>query len=92
MAITTWSRHAPGPAPAADDPLALAGVAVPLAVVVGGVEEGAAGLEETVEDGERGRLVGPVAEVHRAQAELAHLEADPAVAELSLPHGVLLSA
>ena len=40
-----------------------------------------------VEDGEGGGLVGPVAEVHRAKAELADLEADAAVAELSLAHG-----
>jgi hypothetical protein len=79
--------HAPGPAPAADDPLALAGVAVPLAVVVGRVEEVAARLQEAVEDGERGALVGPVAEVHRAQTELADPEADPAVADGSLVHG-----
>jgi hypothetical protein len=42
----------------------------------------AAGLAETVEDRERHRLVGTVAEIHRAQAQLTHGQADPAVSDL----------
>ena len=68
------ARHAPGAEPAADDPLTLPGVTVPLPVVVGGVKEGPAGLGEPVQDRERRGLVGLVAEVHRSEADLADRE------------------
>jgi MerR family regulatory protein len=42
-----------------------------LPVVVGGVHERAARLDETVQDTNGGALVGPVPEVHDAQADVA---------------------
>ncbi len=48
------------------------------AVDIGGVDEIAAGLDETVEHFPAERLVGLAAEGHGAQAKLADLEAGPA--------------
>ena len=61
--------------PAAEQFLALPalGAVDPEGVVARGVDERPAGLDEPVQDGERGGLVGPAAHQHRAQAEHAHL-------------------
>jgi hypothetical protein len=62
-------------APAAEQFLALSALTAvdPERVVVGGVDEGAAGLDVPVEDRERRRLVGGRPEQHDAEAQHAHL-------------------
>ena len=59
-----------------------------LAVDVGGVDEVAAGVDEAVDDLLARRLVGLVAEGHRAEAELR--DACAGATELAVFHGVLL--
>src|SRR5215469_6191867 len=74
--------------PASDDPLSLPGLAVPLPIVVRCIQEGAACLQEAVQDRERGGLAGPVAEVHRAQAQLADTQASPTITDRQLAHRI----
>jgi hypothetical protein len=78
--------------PAAEQFLALAALRAvdPERVVVGGVDEAAAGLDVAVEDRKRGRLVGGRAEQHGAQAQHAHLAACRWVlADHAVVHAVL---
>lgn len=71
-------------APAAQEGLALVALEAlhPELVAVGGVHEGAAGLDETVEEGRGGGVVRLAAELHRAQAQ----GADPAFADGGVAH------
>src|SRR5690606_3667118 len=73
--------------PTADEVLAVTSVpADPRVVVVGGVDERAAGLDEAVEDGERGVHVGACAEVHRAEADGGDVERGASVADGAVAH------
>src|SRR3954467_15164381 len=59
----------------------------PAPVGVRGVNEGAAGRDEAVEDGVAGHLVRLAPEGHRAEAEFAHFEA--CLAEIAILHAPL---
>ena len=57
----------------------------PVAVDIGGIEEGDSGIERGVDHRARGLLVGPAAEVVAAEADDGHLEIG--AAELPRAHG-----
>lgn len=78
--------------PPPEEVFAVAAVASrPQAVVVRRVDEGAARLDETVEDRARGGLVGAAAEVHRSQAQGRDVERGASVGEGAVLHGVPFS-
>jgi hypothetical protein len=69
--------HPATASPTTEQSLAFAALTAvePERVVVGGVDERAAGIDKPVEDRERRLLVGPGAEQHRAKTEHAHVAA-----------------